>query len=287
MRRYRRRYTRKFGYVKGTLEVDELEKFTSDIDGEIIEMKQPNAIFPILNPEIGATIQTELVASLNDLNTVTGTTGPARGQTDRQTATATRIADVREQIRESVEQLDFSDFLCDVGRKGLLSFTENFAEGMWVKYTIDPAEDFLGEVQAKAPAFKYVTSQDINDGYDMNVSINIINSTPARLMEEEQKFIKFLTIVSNYPQIALSPVMIREAAYKVGYRNERVIKEMQKTALLNMMGSMMQSGGTEQAGSFAGGTTAINSNNIERETLNSGPNPVDEIRNQLAAQLGG
>jgi hypothetical protein len=277
MRRYRARFTRKFEQTKGRVAPEELEKFTNEIDGEIIEVKEPNAIRPIGNPEIGISIAEALNVSLNDINIITGVSIPARGGSDRETATAARIGDLREQIRESVEQLDFSSFLVGSIRESVLIFQERFVEGIWAKVSGDPPEPFLGEVQAMKPVYNYITAQDISDGYDMDIEIAINNATPARLQEQEMKFIKFLTIVKQFPEIALDPSLIREAAYVSGYRNETVIKKMQQLALLNMFGRQSAQGG---------GPDGQNANNTAMQVLNANPNPQVEVDTQLAKQIG-
>src|SRR6266850_2144401 len=235
MRNYRRRFIRKFTRLKGAVDSLEFEKLTSDVDGESIEIKREGAISALANPEIGISIQQDLAVSMNDFNLISATSSNAREQVDRTTATESKIIDVRSQIRESAEQMDFSTFINAVGRESLLQIGERFSEGMWIKYNMDPGEEFLGELQASGPIFKYITAAHIEDGYDFDIDVNVTNAVPARMAEEEAKFMKFMGIMMQFPQIALSPKLTREAAYRVGYRNEAIIKEFQKAALMRMM----------------------------------------------------
>jgi hypothetical protein len=141
----------------------------------------------------------------------------------------------------------------------------------------------MGEVQHNRPIYDWITSQQIDDGYDFNISLNVVEGSPAQMQEELQAFTTFLSLVNNFPEISLSPILIREAAYKSRYRNERVISEMQRAALLNMFGNTVnQAGGLE--GLAANG---FNQNNANLSALqNAAPDPVSEITAQLRTQIG-
>lgn len=278
MRRYRNRFTRKFQYPPDFDPV-ELDKFTNEIDGEMIEIPSGSAgIQPINNPEIGVSIAEALNVSLNDINIITGTSAPARQSADRETATSARITDMRQQVRESVEQLDFSKFLTGMAREALLKFQENFAQGIWVKMTKDPPEEFLGEIQQMQEVYNYVTAQMVNDGYDMDIDIAVTNATPARMLEQQEKFLAFMGIVKAYPEISLSPKLVREAANISGYRNDSVVREMQKMAEVNFLGA-----GGPEAVAEPGNEAA---NDVNSQVANANPNPTEEITAQLEGQLG-
>ncbi len=50
-----------------------------------------------------------------------------------------------------------------------------------------------------------------------------------------QAFFKFVAAIQSSPMLAMSPDLIREAAYRCGYRNEKVITDMQQVAILSMV----------------------------------------------------
>lgn len=243
-RSYRRRFTRKFQTVQGMIDEEEKEKFASGPDGILIQVKQLDAIKAIDNPEIGPTSENALVIAKDDFNIISGTSAEARGQdADRETATQAKIVDSRSQIRESAEQLDFSVFLCDVGRALLDQCQKKLVAGLWIKYTQNP-----GMQQPQNPqVYQYVTSQQIDDGFDYEVEFDVQNATPAAMQASQQSFINFLAILQN-PMVLLSPAMIREAAYRVGYRNEAIIKEAQQAALAHAQMQMVQQAQAGQQG---------------------------------------
>ena len=283
VRSYRRRFTRKFQTLKGSIDEEEKEKFASGPDGILVEVKQPDAIKAIDNPEIGPTSENALVLAKDDFNIISGTSAEARGQdTDRETATQAKIIQNRAQIRESSEQLDFSLWLCSIGRELLAQCQERLVEGLWIKYTENPdAGPQSQQAQmAQEPLYKYVTSQQIDDGYDYTIDFDVQNSTPAAMQAAQTSFVNFMSICAQFPQINMSPALIREAAYRVGYKNEAIIKQMQQAAVAQaqMQAMQIQAGGQPQ-GKNAPGNTAKS-----RSAQMATPGSAD-INEQLSNQI--
>jgi len=283
LRNYRRRFKRKFEALKGKVETTELDKLTSDIDGEVIVVKEHGAITGIANPDIGISIQSGLELGYSDFNYVTGTAQIR--ESDRETATKSKIISMKEQVRESVERVNLDKFTCKIGRLGLKIILENFTQPLWVKYSIDPSENFLGEIQDKGPIYKLIQIYQMNDGCDYTINLRVNNATPDQTEQEMQKMVAFFSIVNQFPQIMFSPILIREAAYKVGYRNERVIKEMQQSAILQRM-TQMNALAQQQIGGGNGNGTPGNNQNANKSAIeNRAPNPTNEIQQQLFRQV--
>lgn len=294
MRRYRRRATRKFEFTKGKVSVDELDKMKTEIDGECIEVKD-NGGNPVIraigNPEIDGNITEGLITAKDDFDIV-ASIPVARGRaSDRQTATATRQIASDQSIVESLEQIDFSKFVSAIGREMLLQLSEKMDKGMWIKYTTDPGdeESIMAEIASNAGVYKYITTQDIQDGYDFNVMCNVINSTPSKMEEELGNFVKFMSLLTQFPAIAMSSVLVREAAYRCNYRNERVIKEYQKMAMLamqekaNMAGQSLISQGLNLSGQSGAPGNGVAAGQAQQQM----PNSIAEIQSQLHSQMGG
>lgn len=285
-RSYRRRFTRKFQAVKGKVDPEEIEKFASGPDGVIITVKELDAITGINNPDIGQTQFNTLQIAKDDFYTVSGNSSNIQA-TDRQTATATKVVTARATIRESAEQIDFSVFMCGVGRLALIKLQENLQGSLWVKYTTDPnQESALSEVQYKGPSYKQITSQHLNDGYDYEITVDIMNQTPAAMEQAQQSFVTFLSLVHQFPEIAMSPVLIRQAALASGMRNEKVIHQMQQVALLSMAAKQAQAAqqnpGAQQAAltSQFGGTNTSNSQ-VQQMASPTAPQVDQQIKQQL------
>lgn len=234
MRSFRRRFTRKFQAVQDWIDPDEITKFTSGPDGIVVTVKRPDAITPIQNPEIGQTQEQALLIAKDDFYTISGNSSNIQAS-DRQTATASKIVDQKAQIRESAEQMDFSVFLCEIARETLVQAKEYLVEGLWIKYTTSPDEaTALQEVQINRPNYQFVTTQEIDDGNDFEVDVDVMNQTPAAMQQQQQAFVTFVSLLHQFPELSMSPVLIRKAALVSGMRDERVIHQMQQVAALAM-----------------------------------------------------
>jgi hypothetical protein len=268
IRSYRRRFTRKFQVLKGAMAPEEQEKFVSGPDGILVEVKQLDALKAVDNPEIGPTSENALLQAKDDFNIASGTSAEARGPEDRQTATSAKITDTRAQIRESAEQLDFSEFASLIGREILCQANEKLVDGLWIKYTSNPSEGVLTDMQVNAPMFKFIKAQDLSDGYDFTVNVDVKNATPSAMQSEQTAYVNFVMFLQNAPMVAMSPVLIRETAYRFGYKNEQVIHQMQQVALLSMAAKASQAGASgQQIQQAAGG----------------GGNPANTAKAQMAA----
>lgn len=239
-RSFRRRFTRKFQAKVGAIEDDEVQKFASGPDGIVVMVKEVDAITPIQNPEQGQTAENDLALAKDDFYTISGNSSNIQA-TDRQTATASKIVDARAQVRESSEQMDFSSWLCEIGRETLVQIQEYLVESLWIKYTTSPDQQAaLQDMQVQQAAYKQVHSQEIADGYDFEIDIDVMNQTPAAMQAQQQAFVTFTTLIHQFPELAMSPVLIRKAAMVSGMRDEKVIHQMQQVALLSMAAKAAQ-----------------------------------------------
>lgn len=288
MRSHRKRFIRKFQIIGDEIEQEEIDKFTNGEDGAMVRVPTRDAIQPIQNPTLDATVADALVISKSDFNEVSGTTNQDRGAADRTTATEAQRLGQKADVRDSSESSRILKFMGLLGREALLLAKERFVEGTWARLTNDPGEQ-LGEEMQTNPAYKWVTTEDLDDGYDFGLDVEIVSSSPVRNEDEKGKFVAFLAIVNQFPQIALSPTLVREAAFRCGYRNERVIKEMQKMAMVTMLGMQQQQ---EQQG--GGGATAIPpgnkpggqpSNVAQNKVAAMTPPKAQQVQQQISQQL--
>lgn len=281
-RSFRRRFTRKFYALKDRVDPEEITKFVSGPDGIVIEFKQENAIGPIQNPEQGPTAENALLIAKDDFNIISGTSAESRGGgADRETATHAKIVDARSQVRESAEQLEFTDFLVRVGRETLAQAQEKLVEGLWVKATTDPG-GVGDEYQASAGTFKYILSQDLSDGYDQDIDMDVTNATPAAMQQQEAAFNKFIILVTQFPLLSSSPVLIREAAFRSGYRNEKVISQMQQAIILQQAAQEQAQAQANQQGPKPGQT--LNNQTKTAQAQQAVPGTAD-LQSQLSQQL--
>lgn len=277
MRSFRRRFVDQYQYQDGAIEQEEIDKFEQAKDGAVIKTMREGALRPIEKPSMSQVIPETMIIGKDDFVLMSGASSDSMGVGDRVTATQSLEISKRYQVRENREQIKVAKWLTRIGREALALACEKFIAGLWIKASADGGETFMGEVQNNVPVWDYITSEKLQDGVDYDVDVLVTSMSPVATEEEKRKFMEFIAIVSNYPQIALSPKLIREAAYRVGYRNESIIKEMQTAALMQMMGGMLGAGMQEQGN---GGNRAA-----QMKTAQMTPNTNEQITNQLQGQL--
>lgn len=272
LRAHRRRFTRKFQVLEDYIDDVEIEKFESGQDGSLIKVKSADAIAPIQNAELGQALDKSLLTSRDDMNRLSGTSNQVQGVVDRSTATEAQLINARSQVRENKDRDRVIKWLSRIGREVLLTARDKFVLGTWIELSQPEGEMTFGEIQDKQPTFAYVTHQDLNDGYDYKIDVDVTSISVASQQDEEQKFFKFISILQQFPMIAFSPTLVREAAYRVGYNNTRTIKEFQKMALVHQQAI--------QQGQMGNGGNAS-----QQITANATPPQMPMIQKQLASQL--
>ncbi len=273
LKNHRRRFNRKFQVMVGAVDDAEIEKFETGQDGALITVKRENAISAIQSSSLGVEGDKSAVLSSDDLNQISGTSAEVRGVADRTTATQANIISQKSQTRENAERERIVKWLARIGRETLLVARDRFTLGIWAAVESDNKESFLGEVQENLPSYKWVTTEDLNDGYDFRIIVDVTTLSAASQEQEEKKLLKFLSYTTQFPQVAMSPILIREVAYRVGYRNDKVIKELQKMALLHQAAIMQQ-------------IQQPNTGNAGQQVVQQGQgDQMTQIQNQLKGQL--
>lgn len=273
LRAHRRRFVRKFQVVSEMIDDNELEKFETGPDGSLITVKRENAITPIQNADLGVALDKAIVTSSDDLNQISGTSSELRGVADRTTATQANIINTRGSIRENAHRDQIKKWLCRIGRGTLIVARTKFSLGFWAQLTQDPGEQIFGTMQETQQIYQWVTSEDLKDGYDFKIDMDVTTLSAQTQDIESKKFFQFLAVVNQFPQIAMSPTLIREAAYRCGYRNEKVIREMQQMALVHQLGMMQGIAGAQPAG-----------NASQQIVAQQTPNNLEQIRQQIGNQ---
>lgn len=275
MRKHRRRFNRKFQVIVDTVEDDEIEKFENGDDGGIVKVKKENAITPILDAPLGSSVNQAIMTSDDDMNKISGTTAAQRATADRTTATEAQQIGFQSSIRTDAERNRIARLLIAIGRETLLIVRDKFTLGVWIELTGDNQGSMMTEYQMHKPVYDWVTSEDLNDGYDFRIQVDVTTLSQSGQEDEKKHFLEFLAVVTQYPQIAMSPKLVREAAYRVGYRNEAIIKEMMDMALLQrlqaMHGMQQQQQGLQTSQQMMQAKT---------------PNDIEQIRQQMQGQLG-
>lgn len=286
IRAHRRRFVRKFQVVEGRIDDEELEKFETGQDGSCIKVKAPESITPIQNADLGAALNEAVATSADDLNRISGTSDESRGVADRTTATQAQIVNQRTALRETKERDRIVKWVTGIGRGILLIVNEKFTGKILVQLSSpEGSEDFLGVVGQRKQAMKYVTSEDLKDGYDYKIDVDLTSMSQTEQADQKRKLFEFMTALTQFPMVAFSPFLVREIAVRIGYRNEKAIGEFQKMALLMELARMQQL--QAQLGPAASPMMGMpeNGNNGQQIAQQATPPDQEQIRNQLAKVL--
>jgi len=280
-RNHRRRFTRKFQIKENSISAEEMDKFTHGPDGTVIFYKH-SGIEPIASPDLGKASDQALVVPKDDFNLVSATSQEARGIGDRVTATQANIIEGRASIREGAEVEEVNSWLAYIVREAILTARDRFTQPMYAETPQGNKSQMLMDYTANR-SYNQIWPDQLDDGYDFVVLIDVASTSPNQNELEKTKFLEFLAVLQNFPQLSLSPLLIREAAYKIGYRNERVIREMQNAALLQMIGQAAQAGAL--GGGDPSGAMAPSGGQAQRMIEQQTPPTTNEIQSQLDNQL--
>jgi hypothetical protein len=289
LRAHRRRFIRKYQVVEGKIDDGEIEKFETGPDGALVTVKEANAIAAIEGASLDSAENMAVQIADDDLNKISGTSTEDRGVADRTTATQAQIVNQRAQIRQTKERDRIVRWYGLIGREALLIARDRFTQGLWIKQASPEGEDYLGTVNDDKPIYKWITTEDLSDGFDFRVDIDLTSMSASASEMEKEAFVNFLSLLTQFPMLAFSPVAVVEAAYRVGYRNRKVIKEFQKQALLMELGRMNQlQAGVQQSGAQLQQMQQQmpNNGNAAQTTVQQMKSPtMDQIQNQLANQF--
>ena len=282
LRTHRRRFIRKFQILEGMMDDEEIEKFESGPDGALVKVKRDQAIKPIDNADLGNSLTESIQTSADDLNRISGTSDESRGVADRTTATQATIVNQRTALRETKDRDRIVKWYCDIGREILLIVKDNFTSKTLVRLTSPEGEAFGGTVSSdKQAIYKFVQSEDLKDGYDFRIDVDLSTMSQAAAQDEKQKLFEYTAFLQQNPYVAFSPYLVREAAMRIGYRNEKAIAEFQQMALMMELSRMQQLQGAlapqQQPPQPAGG-------NSQQMIQQATPPAQEQIRQQMMGQ---
>lgn len=266
---HRRRFTRKYFYDKNKIpDQQDIDKLENGPDGTFIGIEgDPNtAAAPLQNADLGASLNAAQVVSKDDFNIVSGTSAEQRGQADRQTATQSNIINERTAVRETRYSGIVARWISAIFREVLLQMKEKNVLPYWIEKT-------QGEF-AEQTIWQQILLQESLEDFDFEVRIDIAALSPQANDDREKGFLKFLAVLKENPQLAMSPDLVQEAANIFGYRNRKVLKQMMEMAQLAMIGQIEQ------------GKQAVQGAMSQRTVQQATPPEPQQINNQVANLAG-
>ncbi len=277
LRVHRRRSSSKYWVNENVFDdEDEFQKALFGPDGTYAKVKQTVTggdigVFP-QNP-ISGSVTEAFLQSKDNFNVVTLSGSEMRGNVDRETATAANIKAQATQQADSEPKVQVAQWLNDIARSIILNLARTTIP-FWIKHSSVQQNQPIGsQLQPSQPQFSKISGEDL-EGEDFETVIKISSISPLDNESEFNKFLKFLSVVNQFQEIALSPTLIREVAEKLGYTNEHVIAELQKMAQLRMV--QMMEVQAQQNSSSAGGNQAA-----QNQVANATPPQQEQINQQV------
>lgn len=284
---HRKRFTRKYAVKENMVEQDELDKFLYGPDGTIIKVKGNVAecITAVndatLDPAAGQSLQ----VSYADLDRVSGATSNLTPAPDRETATASAVTAQRAQVRESKEVTRVANFLCSFARNVLRSL-KKVPGSFWAPTRIP--EGLGSELRNNNTQWSKVKATMFKKE-DYSIDLQISSISPVYQQEDKKAFLEFLAVLTQYEILSISPDLLREAAYRLGYKNSRVLNEFQQLAQLAMVGKITQAKTqVQQVLNPQAPPQAMQPGQLpQAQVAMSTPNNLENVRNMIFGLKGG
>jgi hypothetical protein len=281
---HRKRAARKYLAADGAFDPEELEKLQMNIDMSVIKTKRQTtagALEPIKDADLGAQHHEMRAIATNDFDNIASITAAKRGEAGRgSTATEASLTDKGSSIRDSKDVITTANWYVAIGREVLLQIIEKYTGEFWVKVT---AEDSIMEpLESITQQWQLIKAEALGDS-SFDIDIILKSLSPVSNDIEKRKYIEFVSIITQFPIVGMSPGLVHETANSVGYRNQKVIRILAKLAQAQQIAQLAQADeAVAQASQMGEASQGGEGNAIaQREVAQNTPPDVEEIRNQL------
>lgn len=236
---HRKRFQRKYTMLENSMEPGELDKFLTGPDGTVAEVKRLDAIKAVENAPLDQSSVQALARSYDDMERVSGSSSERQQVSagSRTTATQANIMNQAAQVRDSKDSIKTGNFIEDFARNVLLAIRES--KGSFWILVKDRSEGLLTEVKKTNKSWKKIPAAAFR-GEDSDIQLNMSSISPISQNKDKGAFMEFLALITQYPLLAFSPNLIREAAYRVGYKNSSVLQQFAQWAQLAAIGKTME-----------------------------------------------
>jgi hypothetical protein len=249
---HRRRFTRRYTYRTGSMEIGELEKLESGEDGVYAAHngapgEQP--LQPVPDAPLDGAIWNNLAAVKEDFTQVSGSPSESRGVPLASTATQANIINTRTQIRESSQRVAVSQWLARICRIMLETLREKMTLPFVIYKNVDltsPAAE--EEVLEVSMLWQAITADQLGE-IDLDIVIDMASLSPITQDAQAQQWDQMLMRLSNpaiQALIAPNIFLLRRTLMINGIRNETEIRafaeSLQATYLAQQMAAMAGSG---------------------------------------------
>jgi len=265
-----KRSARKGVYDEGTFpNPDEAVKLLQSPDDMVFAKVNPGKIPTMLeSPDLNPSIYKDVPLLFNDWRIITGQTGARLADPDAETATEASFVERAGNLRDADKLDAVNDWLTCAGKKMFQLVKATLTLDLWIKIRgfndtefkkyVERVYGLPAEMIEFLPGLKdlfkerygqenwlQVRREDL--AFEADVSVVPGSFRPRNLDIERDQWMKFLQVIGQFPQLALSRELLRETASKFEYISERMLDEL--TALAQKMIQVQ----AEKAGRTQGG----------------------------------
>jgi len=240
---HRKRFNRKYGYIEGKIDVDELEKLQLGEDGTVIRFNTEGAIEVIKDAPLDQAVYFDTRQLKEEFMEVSGVGQLQRNQVGAESATEAEIVERRSRESEIDEHEEMMDFLTEVIKK--------LHDSMEANLTQDAAVELIGPEGAKWLSFGPEHFEKIAGEIFFKVQAD--EAARVTLQVERAQLLQLLDLLGKNPLLVVSEVLLRALFDKFPAlgNNELLIQEVRK---LGIYALRMQALNDAQAGQGKGST---------------------------------
>jgi len=232
---HRKRFNRKYEAIVQQMENPdtELPKLETGGDGTVIKVMAPDTIKPIQDAQLDQMGYVEIGYLNQDINEqLGGTTDESVGISGADSATQASILDKRLEMREGDAMSMVIDFTRDCARK----------LDMLVQTHISKDE----AVRVSGPQGEYweLVKSDDYEGIEGEYEyiVNVGATLPRMPHIERSQWMAFLTLLSTFPHLMLSPNLMKKMAEMHHIEDEMMLQQLQQIAQQMMSGQLPMAG---------------------------------------------
>jgi len=276
-----KRSARKILFEKGTFpDADEATKALKSPDdmeaAEVVDLSRPPLM--LVAPDVNASIYRDVVLLDQAWRVITGQTGARVADPDASTATEATFVERAADVRDADDQDLVTTWLATAGQKMFQCIQMTLTVGLWIKLR-SAADQELTEYLTRVyrlpkatleatPGLRELLRHRLGDeqwvhvtreqlAFEADVTVAPGSTRPKNLAEERANFLKFLGVLGQAPQLALSRELLRRVMKMFDMDDPRLVDELMALAERMVQVNATQAG-REQGGASQGGPPATN-----------------------------
>jgi hypothetical protein len=259
-----KRSARKGVYFDGTFDDDdEATKLLQNPDDmTFAKVKDPKLIPVMLDtPALNQAIFADVGLLMNDWRIITGQTGARLATAEKSTATEASYVERAANLRDSDAQSTVLFWFQEAGTKMFQRIQQTLTTNVYIKMRglsdheiirrasmlLQQPPEVVQQLLEVVPQLRYLFKTTFGEDlwkpvtreeliFDAEVKVMPGSMRPRNLQLEKAEWLEFLTLLGQFPQLALSPALMEETAKKYETISERMVNEL--VALAQVMVSV-------------------------------------------------